>query len=71
VADELGMGIRLQPNNDLSVEKVKKAIREVLTEPSYRERAYELSVLSKNYVGHKIASECLVQFLKQNEKKQI
>jgi UDP:flavonoid glycosyltransferase YjiC (YdhE family) len=71
LADELGMGIRLQPNKDLSVEKVKNAINKVLKEPSYRERACELSALSRTYAGHRIASECLVQFLKENEKQQI
>lgn len=48
VADELGMGIRLQPDADLTVDKVKNTILQILNNPSYRLKAQELSNISKN-----------------------
>ena len=67
VADELGIGIRLQPDADLTVEKVKDAISKILSDPIYRERAYDLSLISRRYCGHKIAVEHLASFIKNNE----
>ncbi len=67
VADELGIGIRLQPDKDLTIEKVKISISKVLTDPSYRTKAYDLSLISKQYSGHKKAVEHVVDFLAQNE----
>lgn len=67
VADELGIGIRLQPDTDLTIEKVKTSISKILTDTSYRERAYDLSLISKQYCGHKKAVEHVVNFVSQNE----
>lgn len=67
VADELGIGIRLQPNESLTVEKVRDAIETVLTNKSYREKAQELATISKSYSGHKSAAEHTIQFLHDNE----
>ncbi len=67
VADELGIGIRLQPDEDLSVEKVKNSIAKILNDPKYRSRAYDLSLISKKYLGHKIAVEHLITFISESE----
>lgn len=67
VADELGVGVRLQPNDDLTVEVVETAMRKVLRDPSYRLKALALSQISKGYSGHKSAVEHTVQFLRDNE----
>ncbi len=67
VADELGIGIRLQPDENLTIDKVKSSISKILTDPSYREKAYDLSLISKQYSGHKKAVEHVVSFLSQNE----
>ncbi|CAF0764678.1 unnamed protein product, partial [Brachionus calyciflorus] len=69
VADELGMGIRLQPDKNLSVETVRKAISTMLTTPSYRNKAKELSTISKNYYGHRKACDLTIQFILKNEAK--
>jgi hypothetical protein len=67
VADELGIGIRLQADGELTVNKVKEAVSEILNKPIYRERANDLSLISKRYRGHELAVEHLVNFLRQNE----
>ncbi len=67
VADELGIGIRIQADDELTVNKVKNAITEILNNPVYRERSNDLSLISKRYCGHKLATEHLIEFLKQNE----
>lgn len=67
VADELGIGIRLQADDELTVNKVKEAVSEILNKPIYRERANDLSLISKRYRGHELAAEHLVNFLNQNE----
>ena len=68
VADELGIGIRLQPNEaTLTVEKVVQAIEQVLMNKSYREKAQQLAAISKSYSGHKSAAEHTVQFVHDNE----
>lgn len=68
VADELGVGVRLQPNDDnLTDDVVEAAMRKVLSDPSYRQKALALSQISKGYAGHKSAVELTVQFLRDNE----
>lgn len=67
VADELGVGVRLQPNDDLTVDVVEQAMRKVLSNPSYRQKALALSKISKCYSGHKSAVEHTIQFVKDNE----
>ena len=67
VADELGVGVRLQPDKHLTIDKVKTAIDTILNNPIYRERAHKFSVISKTYDGHRLACEHTVNFLKQNE----
>lgn len=69
VADELEMGIRLQPDKNLTIEKVKDAIHEILFNPKYRQKAHDLSVISKRYAGHKDACENIVEFLLKNDHK--
>lgn len=71
VADELGMGIRLQPDESLTVEKVFFAISRILYNPTYRLRAQSLSKLSKNYNGHKTAVDFTVKALQNHEAKMI
>lgn len=68
VADELGIGIRLQPDSTLTIDKVKNSIQKILSDPSYRQRAYDLSLISKQYCGHKKAVEHIIDFISQNEK---
>ncbi len=68
VADELGMGIRLQPDKELTVPMVKEAIHQVLSNPVYRQRAADLSLISKRYVGYVIAADYLIEFLKAHGK---
>lgn len=68
VADELGVGVRLQPNDEnLTEDVVEQAMRKVLSDPSYRQKALALSQISKCYMGHKSAVEHTVQFLRENE----
>ena len=67
VADELGVGIRLQPDKHLTIDKVKTAIDTIINNPIYRERAHNFSLISKTYDGHKLACEHIVNFLKQHE----
>ena len=67
VADELGIGIRLQADDELSVSKVKNAISEILDNQIYRERAYDFSVISKRYSGPEMATEHLIKFLYAND----
>jgi UDP:flavonoid glycosyltransferase YjiC (YdhE family) len=66
VADELKMGILLQPNT-LSVEKVINAINEITNNPIYRQKAKEFSLISKQYKGHVIASNCIIDYVNKNE----
>lgn len=67
VADELKIGIRLQPNGDLTVERVEEAISTILNNQTYRDKALELSDISKTYCGYKAACEHTVKFVKENE----
>lgn len=67
VADELRLGIRLQPDSTLNVERVKSTIETILNDPTYRQRAQEYSNISKTYAGHKTACDITVQFVKENE----
>jgi len=67
VADELGIGIKLQVDSDLSVSKVKNAIGDLLDDPVYRKRVTELSVISKRFSGHKLAVQHVINYLRQNE----
>ncbi len=71
VADELGMGIRLQPDKHLTIQKVRTAIESILTDPSYREIATKMSLLSQSYHGHLSACEHTVNFIKENEEDQV
>ena len=67
MADELKMGKRLSPDDTLSIDQVKKAINEVLTDRIYRERTADLSVISRRYNGHKIGAEHLVDYFNKSE----
>jgi hypothetical protein len=70
VADELELGIRLQPDDTLTVEKVKSTINTILSDPSYRERAKQYSTISKSYAGHKSACDLTVKLIQENELEQ-
>lgn len=65
VTNELNVGIRLISNSSLTHDTLRKAINEVLTNPKYRERVTELSEISKRYPGHKIASDLVIEFIRQ------
>ena len=67
VADELGIGIKLLVDSDLSVNRVKNAVSELLDDPIYRKRVTDLSVISKRFVGHKLAVQHIINYLHQNE----
>jgi UDP:flavonoid glycosyltransferase YjiC (YdhE family) len=67
VADELGMGIRLQPDATLTVDKVKESISEILTNPSYKQQATHLSKISQTYTGHVTACDLTVNFIQEND----
>ena len=67
VADELGMGIRLQPDATLTVDKVKESIGEILTNPSYKQQATHLSKISQTYTGHVTACDLTVNFIQEND----
>ena len=67
VADELGMGIRLQPDASLTVERVKESIAEILRNPTYKQQAAHLSQISQTYAGHVTACDLTVSFIQQND----
>ena len=67
VADELGIGIKLLVDSDLSVNRVKNAVSELLDDPIYRKRVTDLSIISKRFVGHKLAVQHIINYLHQNE----
>ena len=67
VADELGRGIRLQPDSSLTVEKVKESINEILTNPIYQQRATDLSKVSQKYNGHVTACDLTVDLILRND----
>jgi hypothetical protein len=69
VADELQLGIRLQPDDSLTVERVKSTINTILSDPSYRERAQAYSNVSKGYAGHRAACELTVKLIQEHELK--
>ena len=67
VADELGMGIRLQPDSTLTVDKVKESINQILTNPSYKQQATHLSKISQTYTGHVTACDLTINFIQEND----
>jgi UDP:flavonoid glycosyltransferase YjiC (YdhE family) len=69
VADELKIGVRLEPNETLTVKKVTNAIRKVLGDKTFKNNVQALSDTSKTYAGHKTACQHIIQFLKDNEAK--
>ena len=69
-AEELGIGIRLQADTSLTIEKVKNAISKILTDSSYLQKAYEYADISRQYCGHKSAVEHVVNFISKNELKE-
>ena len=66
-ADELGIGIRLSADDTLTIDRVKNAISKILTDSSYRERAYDYALISKQYCGYKTAVEQVIDFVDKNE----
>lgn len=67
VADELGIGIRLQPDKNLTITQVKNSISQILNDPSYRERASNYSRISKQYCGHKNSVQHIINLVCQKE----
>ena len=68
ITKELNLGIRLISNENLTREKLKNALNEVLTNPLYRQRATELSEISKRSAGHLNASELVVEYMRKKRK---
>lgn len=68
VTNELNMGIRLIAGKNLTHDKLKNAINEVLTNQLYRQRARELSTISKSYAGHLTSSELVVEYMRSKNK---
>ena len=64
--EELGIGIRLQADHELTMNKVKNAITEILGNSSYFENVNELSLKSKMNNGHVKAADYLIEFLNKN-----
>ena len=62
VADELGLGIRLDTKK-LSFQSVRKAAHKVLAYSSYSDRVKSLSEISQTYKGVKAANEIIFEFL--------
>lgn len=71
MCDELNIGVRLQPNESLTVDLVVNTIRTVLGNREYKENVKALSEISKNYSGHKTAVLHIRKFLKDYRKKKI
>ncbi len=46
---------------------VKNAVSELLDDPIYRKRVTDLSIISKRFVGHKLAVQHIINYLHQNE----
>lgn len=69
-ADELGIGIRLSADETLTIDSVKIAISKILTDSSYREKAYDYALISKQYCGHKSAVEQVIAFVNKHESSQ-
>lgn len=67
VADDLRLGVRLEPNKHLRIDQVRQAIEAILNDPEYRDRARKLATVSKSYAGHRLAAEETVHFIKKNE----
>ena len=70
VADDLGLGIRLKPDDTLTVDRVKTTISTILNDPTYRKKALKFSQMSKNYLGHKTACDLTVKLIQENELKE-
>lgn len=64
--EELGIGIRLQADHELTMNKVKNAITQILSNSSYFENVNELSLKSKMNNGHVKAADYLIEFLNKN-----
>jgi hypothetical protein len=69
VADELNLGIRLQPDDTLTVGRVSDAIRTILKDPGYRTRAQKYSAISKKFSGHFEACNLTVKLIQEHETK--
>ena len=68
VADELGMGIRLDYDS-LSALKIKEALTTILDDASYLERVTLYSQISRKYDGPKIATNQIIQYLQKLKSK--
>ena len=68
VADELGLGIRLDYDN-LSASKIKEALIRILDDKSFLERVTLYSQISRKYDGPKIATYYTIQYLQKLKSK--
>jgi len=68
VADELDISIRLDPDSNLTVERVKDSIQKIISNPKYKKSARELAKKSQEYPGSKTASDLIVKYVKENER---
>ena len=68
LADELKIGIRLQPNEALTVDCVVGTIQTVLADPQYRRNVQALSQDAKKYAGHKTAVALIIKLLHDRRK---
>ncbi len=66
VADELGIGIRLCKDNNLTCDMVKSSIRKILGDKSYLEKMNVISQVSKKYAGSELAVKYLIEHWKKN-----
>ena len=64
VADELGLGIRLDFTR-MDSNDVRKAIRKILNDKSYYERMDRYSKLSRNHVGYSNGAKLIIDHLKK------
>ncbi len=65
IADELGLGVRLDFTT-MNTNDIRKAIHTVLHDKSYYERMDLHSKLSRKHVGHTKGAELILEYLQQH-----
>ena len=65
VADELGLGVRLD-RYQMTSNDVRSAIHKVLNDRSYYERADRFSQLSRKSIGYRNGAKLINEFLLKN-----
>lgn len=64
IADELGLGVRLDFTN-IRAEKIRKAMHEILGDRSYYERSKRYSELSRKHNGYLNGSKLINELINQ------